>query len=219
MSLITTAGLWNSEEIDNIENKKTTRRVSSQPQTQQIKEEPEEKIQPQMFGPQSYPETNSNMNTILSKINDINIKNAGDNLMKFNPITPPQIQNKNDSDNNKTPKINNISPPIRKIYNTQNLGDSYSNYKTSYPSISTHTPLTKNDKGDSLEGFTTHQNGENPKSGNNLMEKINYAIHLLEEQQLQKTNHIMEEFILYVFVGVFVIFLVDSFNRSVKYTR
>jgi hypothetical protein len=51
------------------------------------------------------------------------------------------------------------------------------------------------------------------------MEKINYAIHLLEQQQTQKTEHIIEEFILYGLVGVFIIFVVDSFNRSAKYTR
>jgi hypothetical protein len=52
-----------------------------------------------------------------------------------------------------------------------------------------------------------------------LMEKINYMIHLLEEQQNEKTNNITEEFILYTFLGVFIIFVVDSFSRSGKYTR
>jgi hypothetical protein len=52
-----------------------------------------------------------------------------------------------------------------------------------------------------------------------LMEKINYMIHLLEEQQLEKTSNITEEFVLYSFLGVFIIFIVDSFARSGKYTR
>ena len=51
------------------------------------------------------------------------------------------------------------------------------------------------------------------------MEKINYAIHLLEQQQAQKTDHVIEELILYGFVGVFIIFVVDSFNKTAKYTR
>ena len=54
---------------------------------------------------------------------------------------------------------------------------------------------------------------------NKVMEKINYMIHLLEEQQNEKTNNITEEFILYTFLGVFIIFVVDSFARSGKYTR
>jgi hypothetical protein len=51
------------------------------------------------------------------------------------------------------------------------------------------------------------------------MEKINYMIHLLEEQQMEKTANITEEFILYIFLGVFVIFTVDSFTRVGKYVR
>jgi hypothetical protein len=52
-----------------------------------------------------------------------------------------------------------------------------------------------------------------------IMEKINYMIHLLEEQQHEKTNNITEEFLLYTFLGVFVIYVLDSFARSGKYIR
>ena len=37
-----------------------------------------------------------------------------------------------------------------------------------------------------------------PSSDNKLMEKINYMIHLLEEQRMDKTANITEEFILYI---------------------
>ena len=52
-----------------------------------------------------------------------------------------------------------------------------------------------------------------------LMKKLNYMIHLLEEQQDEKTNNVTEELVLYLFLGVFVIFIVDSFARAGKYTR
>ena len=52
-----------------------------------------------------------------------------------------------------------------------------------------------------------------------LMEKINYMIHMLEEQQCERTNNITEEFILYSFLGIFIIYVVDSFARAGKYTR
>ena len=52
-----------------------------------------------------------------------------------------------------------------------------------------------------------------------LMKKLNYMIHLLEEQQDQKTDNVTEELVLYTFLGVFVIFVVDSFARAGKYTR
>ena len=52
-----------------------------------------------------------------------------------------------------------------------------------------------------------------------LLEKLNYMIHLLEEQKEEKTGHVTEELILYSFLGVFVIFVVDSFARVGKYVR
>jgi F0F1-type ATP synthase assembly protein I len=44
-------------------------------------------------------------------------------------------------------------------------------------------------------------------------------IHLLEQQQNEKTSNITEEFILYTFLGVFIIYVVDSFSRTGKYVR
>jgi hypothetical protein len=52
-----------------------------------------------------------------------------------------------------------------------------------------------------------------------LTEKINYMIHLLEQQQSDKTANITEEFILYTFLGVFVIYVLDSFTRAGRYVR
>ncbi len=52
-----------------------------------------------------------------------------------------------------------------------------------------------------------------------LITKLNYMIHLLEEQQDEKTENVTEELVLYLFLGVFVIFIVDSFARAGKYTR
>jgi hypothetical protein len=52
-----------------------------------------------------------------------------------------------------------------------------------------------------------------------LIEKLNYMIHLLEEQQEEKTGHITEELILYSFLGIFIIFVIDSFTKAGKYVR
>lgn len=52
-----------------------------------------------------------------------------------------------------------------------------------------------------------------------LVNKLDYMIHLLEEQREIKTNSATEEVILYSFLGVFIIFVLDSFARAGKYTR
>ena len=52
-----------------------------------------------------------------------------------------------------------------------------------------------------------------------LIDKLNYMINLLEEQQDERTNNVTEEVILYSFLGVFIIFVVDGFARVTRYTR
>lgn len=62
---------------------------------------------------------------------------------------------------------------------------------------------------------------QNPINNQNdlLLQKLNYMISLLEENQDEKTNNVTEEVILYSFLGIFMIFLVDSFVRVGKYVR
>jgi hypothetical protein len=50
-------------------------------------------------------------------------------------------------------------------------------------------------------------------------EKLDYMIHLLESQRDIKTGSASEDLILYGFLGVFIIFVLDNFSRSAKYTR
>ena len=52
-----------------------------------------------------------------------------------------------------------------------------------------------------------------------LLQKLNYMISLLEDQQDEKTNNVTEEVVLYSFLGIFIIFVVDSFARAGKYVR
>ena len=52
-----------------------------------------------------------------------------------------------------------------------------------------------------------------------ILRKINYMIALLEEQKDERTNHVTEEVILYMFLGVFLIFIVDSFSKTKRYSR
>ena len=66
---------------------------------------------------------------------------------------------------------------------------------------------------------TANNNANLHGSKDDLMKKLNYMIHLLEENKDDKTNTVTEELILYMFLGVFVIFVVDSFAKAGKYTR
>lgn len=52
-----------------------------------------------------------------------------------------------------------------------------------------------------------------------LIDKLNYMIYLLEEQRDEKTGQITEELILYVFLGIFTLFVLDTFVKHGKYSR
>lgn len=52
-----------------------------------------------------------------------------------------------------------------------------------------------------------------------LLQKLDHIISLLEDQQDEQTGHVTEELVLYCFLGVFIIFIVDSFARAGKYVR
>ena len=84
-----------------------------------------------------------------------------------------------------------------------------------------------------LPGYTGQQNSQRNRvnrpyypvqhiesgSPDVLMQKLNYVISLLEEQQDVKTNNVTEEVILYSFLGIFIIFIADTFVKAGKYTR
>jgi len=59
-------------------------------------------------------------------------------------------------------------------------------------------------------GNTTNMSGTNAA----LIEKLNYIIHMLEEKKDEKTGHVIEELVLYCFLGIFIIFIVDTFTHA-----
>jgi hypothetical protein len=66
------------------------------------------------------------------------------------------------------------------------------------------------------ESLANQLGGGGSMSGTNaaLIEKLNYIIHMLEDKKEEKTGHVVEELVLYCFLGVFIIFIVDTFTRA-----
>jgi len=92
-------------------------------------------------------------------------------------------------------------------------------YRKLLPSYNTNMVKNENNKNyykdSSMNSNVSYSNDTNQV----LIEKLNYMINLLEEQQDQKTGSVTEEVVLYSFLGVFIIFVVDSFAKVSKYTR
>jgi hypothetical protein len=107
----------------------------------------------------------------------------------------------NATNTNNTNNANYYKPKHTPQINNANISGGNSHYVPSYNNLTTNPAIAAN----------TDANG--------LMKKLNYMIHLLEEQQDEKTENITEELVLYLFLGVFVIFVCDSFTRVGKYKR
>jgi hypothetical protein len=136
---------------------------------------------------------------------------------------PPSISNVeyNPDIFSKVPLQENMEHKMEQDIQNRTQNDTDNDVSQSqYKNMSTHNGVYKEYFNNYVPYF---KNASNPQeihgSKDVLLEKINYMIHLLEEQQEEKTGHVTEELILYSFLGVFVIFVIDSFVKVGKYVR
>jgi hypothetical protein len=164
---------------------------------------------------ESIQEENQNrMTRVQQLINNMNTENDGQNLANFKPV---DYSNSGLSETTVKPLYSISNSSSSNSSDNAVISNPYSSYRDVY-------------LGDSKMGevsyFKNNQmksDGEKPSSSSSssdrIMEKLNRMLHILEEQQFEPTKHITEEFILYTFLGVFVIYIVDSFTRAGKYIR
>lgn len=110
-------------------------------------------------------------------------------------------------------------PPLPKItsYPSQHKKDEK---KFEYdPNLSTYSANQASTGTSYIEHFVPKLSAATNLPQDELMTKLNHILHLLEEQKDTRTDNITEELILYLFLGVFVIFSIDSFTKVGKYTR
>jgi len=165
---------------------------------------------------------------LIQQMQSLNVDNDGNNLADFKPLSHPIVNTKKTEgggdpagtgggmggfDNLPTyvpPANPRFTPQVsqRPTFSANNLNlDKNSDYRAAYqppPQIPKYTGGT---------------GGPLPKNDDRLMDKINYMIHLLEEQANEKTNNVLEEFVMFSLVGVFLIYVLDSFSRSGRYVR
>ena len=104
--------------------------------------------------------------------------------------------------------------------NDAQVRDYYRKLVPNYNATNKNTNVEHNKQyNSSTNSSANSSNNVTSDSNQVLIEKLNYMINLLEEQQDQKTGSVTEEVVLYSFLGVFIIFVVDSFARVGKYVR
>lgn len=212
--LLTYASPWNNDS-NNRNNNTVRKRQSTLPNpairnnktikknpvnTEDSEEYPVDRENFQSLSPATLDDSNSRSNKIQEIINNVGSvkpEDDGTTLANFNPNA-----------NLEKP----TAKPIASFYATNDSTSFTSgDYKDIYNSASRI--------GDYVYPKPVDVTPVVPVMHDKFAEKINYMIHLLEEQQKEPTKHITEEFILYTFLGIFVIYIVDSFARVGKYIR
>ena len=150
--------------------------------------------------------TSSRVESMMKQINNEMFENNENSLEDFNPPPKPsstgvekmkqrEVENQKNDDS---------GVGVEGFKDINNEGNSWSeDYYQQYLPIYTQGGSNVNTQ---------------PQS-NELLEKLNYMIHLLEEERDVKQGNVTEEVVLYCFLGVFVIFVVDSFAKVGKYVR
>jgi hypothetical protein len=140
--------------------------------------------------------------TINDLLNKITSSDAGAGLADFKPVSTL------------AKPLEGFESPLLKMaagipeYGPSDIGsDNLSNYNKSY------------EAGAILGKPYYSQSAKTGDAGDGVMQKLNYITHILEDIQMEKTSNITEELILYTFLGVFTIFIVDAFARVGKYHR
>lgn len=190
-----------------------------------------------------YPKENfdtNKVNSVLEKIHS-NLDNDEDDTDTFNPPPPaksagvertkplPQKEQMMNMTNNndvmfrtlgRTPQPNYEGSDDLDLNDYSNYGDNKSNeeyYNRVIPGFQAQKNLV-NKPYYNTANYSPPMVQELP-SQDVLLQKLNYMITLLEDQQDERTNNVTEEVVLYSFLGIFIIFIADTFVRAGKYVR
>jgi hypothetical protein len=189
-----------------------------------------------------YPKENfdqEKVNSVLEKIHNNSNMDEEDTLANFSP--PPKPESVGVSKTIATEKMQNMTnenmfrtlgkAPSPNYENDENL--ELNNFNSNYADNKSAEDYYKK----FIPGYVPGKNPVNKQyyNSNNsnmssanmlggdsndlLLKKINYMINLLEEHQDERTSNVTEEVVLYSFLGIFIIFVVDSFSRVGKYVR
>ena len=165
---------------------------------------------------------NSKVEALMKKIHEDDDNDDNDNnsdLSDYQPLLgPPKSAGMERLDNMNDKMENGME---ERMEQQQNLPNNYNSPSVQEAFTQLPSEYAKQYYQQYVPYFNQTSDDVSPNGANKdeLLNKLNQIIYLLEEQQNEKTGHVTEELILYSFLGVFIIFIVDSFARVGKYVR
>ena len=151
----------------------------------------------------------SSLNAIINEIHNTSNSDDNNELADFKPPSMPKsagseridLRKSNEPENSDSEIVadtdNSITPVSYQELKSSQAEDYYKANVPYYTQMSSTSFTNKDD----------------------LINKLDKILALIEEGRDEKTGHVTEEIILYSFIGVFMIFIVDSFARAGKYVR
>ena len=209
MSLLNTASPWNSSRSDKRRRisaiGKDKRKTQKAPRDEDVDFDDNDEVEVSDSLQNTVALNESRGSTINDLLNKITSTQVGEGLADFKPVST--VVQKDLAN----PTEGFESPLLKMAAGMPEYGpsgsDNLSNYNKSY------------EAGAILGKPYYSQSTKNGDANDGIMQKLNYITHILEDIQMEKTSNITEELILYTFLGVFTIFIVDSFARVGKYHR
>jgi hypothetical protein len=209
MSLLNTASPWNSSRSDTRRRisaiGKDKRKTQKAPRDEDVDFDDNDEVEVSDSLQNTVALNESRGSTINDLLNKITSTQVGEGLADFKPVST--VVQKDLAN----PTEGFESPLLKMAAGMPEYGpsgsDNLSNYNKSY------------EAGAILGKPYYSQSAKTGDAGDGVMQKLNYITHILEDIQMEKTSNITEELILYTFLGVFTIFIVDSFARVGKYHR
>jgi len=171
------------------------------------------------------------VNDVLDNIHNNQEEDDYNNLGEFKPPPYPNSSGVNKTIdakeiNNDVNNIKNVIGVAPQSINNNETNLDLNNYKLNYGNKHSNDEYYNKMMPGYIRNQVNRQHNNinipdnlSPSDQDVLLHKINYMINLLEDQQDEKTNNVTEEVILYSFLGIFMIFIVDSFARIGKYVR
>lgn len=205
MSLVSTASLWTNDETPNKKRASTMTRKT-------VKAQPEAHDYYKIDDDQE--ERSNRVSEIINKMSSVSVENDGAKLADFTPPPQPIVHTK------KEPVYKEEDAPITNLENPLQIpAPSFSNRSVNPYIVNNSSAIALGNYKQVYEAPKPYYASMGIGNDNKLLDKINYMIHLLENMESEKTANITEEFVLYTFTGIFIIFVLDTFTRNGKYVR
>jgi|TARA_Y100000992_G_scaffold222561_1_gene154635 hypothetical protein len=170
------------------------------------------------LGFSDFESNNDNDNDNKNLYSKFGIKNKTHKKREIHSNSSSRVENMLKHINNDESDLEDFTPPPKPISSGSERMKHRENQDDNDVKLEAFNDI-KNEENEQWIPMYTNAASSSSVNNSELLEKINYMIHLLEEEKDVKLGNVTEEVVLYCFLGVFIIFVVDSFVKVGKYVR